>query len=190
MLMQKRVAGGGGAILKLLKWVFIGLVVWFIFKSVRQDTENFESGGSTTEESFDAKPIDTTSSLTTSTCSGDPKKPGGCISATGGKLLPVLDAGFNMREISKNCALLEEHLNQKSKRCEDCIKKHFLILEGLAEEAISLDSKNEYKISEMDLPDKLRKIQKEYIASKDAEKVAQELRQIRKPLMEKFYHHF
>ncbi len=54
-------------------------------------------------------------------------------------LLPVMDPKFNAREMVKQSCMLEDHLNNATKRCCDCIKKHFLTLEGLAEEAPSLE---------------------------------------------------
>ena len=54
-------------------------------------------------------------------------------------LLPVMRPAFNMREILKNCILLEDHLMQTTKRCCDCISKHCLTIESLAEEAITLE---------------------------------------------------
>ncbi len=115
---------------------------------------------------------------------------GSCISKSGDKLLPVLDPCFNMREICKQCILLEDHLFQREKRCDDCIKKHFLTLEALSEESITLDKENKYKFSALELPEKLRFMQKEFLKHGDCEKIAQELRQIRKPLMAKYYEHF
>jgi hypothetical protein len=66
----------------------------------------------------------------------------GCKSCD--SLLPVLDPRFNMREICKQSVLLEDHLFQKEKRCHDCIIKHFLTIEGLAEEAVTLDKEHKY----------------------------------------------
>ncbi len=104
-----------------------------------------------------------------------------------GPLLPVMDPRFNMREICKQSVLLEDHLFQKEKRCHDCIIKHFLTIEGLAEEAITLDK--EHKYPELnDIPPKVRKIAKKYIDNyKDPKQpaiIAQELREIRKNMMQ------
>lgn len=44
----------------------------------------------------------------------------------------------NMRDIIKQLALLEDHLFHPQKRCVDCIRKHFLTIEGLAEECTTL----------------------------------------------------
>lgn len=59
-------------------------------------------------------------------------------------LLPIMSPLYNLREICKQVALLEEHLNQPRKRCSDCIRKHFLTIEALFEEAVSLDKDLEY----------------------------------------------
>jgi len=57
----------------------------------------------------------------------------------GSNLYPLMNPLFNLREVGKQCILLEDHLNQPKKQCHDCIKKHFLHVEGLLEEANSLD---------------------------------------------------
>ena len=102
------------------------------------------------------------------------------------KLLPVLDYKFNMREICKQCILLEDHLAHTEKRCPDCCIKHFLALEALSEEAIQLDKEQEGVKSMYSLPERIRKIQKNWYKnpSKNAIKCGQDLREIRKELME------
>ena len=55
-------------------------------------------------------------------------------------LLPIMHPLYNLREVCKQTALLEDHLNNERKRCQDCIRKHFLTIEALLEEAISLDN--------------------------------------------------
>ena len=54
------------------------------------------------------------------------------------RLLPVMRPGQNLREIIKQCIMLEDHLVQPRKRCPDCITKHMLAIEALAEECGSL----------------------------------------------------
>lgn len=54
------------------------------------------------------------------------------------RLLPVLRPSQNMRDIIKQLALLEDHLYHPQKRCPDCIRKHFLTIEALAEECATL----------------------------------------------------
>ncbi len=115
----------------------------------------------------------------------------GCKSCD--SLLPVLDPRFNMREICKQSVLLEDHLFQKEKRCHDCIIKHFLTIEGLAEEAITLDKEQKYP-ELVDLPQKIRVIEKNYIKNQNDSKqpaiTAQELREIRKGYMQKCFDAF
>lgn len=59
-------------------------------------------------------------------------------------LLPIMSPLYNLREICKQMSLLEDHLNNVRKRCADCICKHFLTIEALFEEAISLDKDLQY----------------------------------------------
>lgn len=101
-------------------------------------------------------------------------------------LLPVLDSNFNLREICKQCILLEDHLTQKEKRCEDCCIKHFLAIEALSEEALGLDKNQKLLEKIEDLPNKVRKIQKKWLENKNrnAHDCSQMLRSIRKSLME------
>lgn len=101
-------------------------------------------------------------------------------------LLPVLDCHFNLREICKQSILLEEHLTQPEKRCTDCCIKHFLALEGLSEEAISLDKEQKGPPIMKDLPTLIRSIQKHWYTNpdKNAHSCSQQLRSIRKSLME------
>jgi hypothetical protein len=51
---------------------------------------------------------------------------------------PLMDPGYNLREVAKQLVLLEDHLFQEAKRCPDCIRKHFLTVEALLEEAVTL----------------------------------------------------
>ena len=115
----------------------------------------------------------------------------GCKSCT--DLLPVMDPMYNMREMSKQIILLEDHLFQSEKRCRDCICKHFLTIEALAEEAITLDK--EHKYPELgEIPTKVRAITKKYVANKkDPEqniRTGQELRELRKSFMQRSFNHF
>jgi hypothetical protein len=114
-----------------------------------------------------------------------------CKSCT--DLLPVLDPMYNMREICKQLILLEDHLFQKEKRCHDCICKHFLTIEALAEEAITLDKHQKYPELN-DIPTKVRTITKKYIMNhKDTAQhaiTAQELRELRKSMMQKSFNYF
>lgn len=56
-----------------------------------------------------------------------------------GTSLKISDPRFNVREIAKQLVLLEQHLLEDGKYCPDCITKHILTVEALAEECQSLD---------------------------------------------------
>lgn len=98
------------------------------------------------------------------------------------KLLPIMDPKFNLREICKQCILLEDHLSHNEKRCFDCCVKHFLTIEALAEEAITLDNTNSTQQNIQHLPSRVRNLQSKWHEdpNKNAHIVSQELRKIRK----------
>ena len=102
------------------------------------------------------------------------------------KLLPILHHKYNMREIVKQIILLEDHLINEKKQCHDCIIKHFLAIEALSEEALTLN-KNLTKDSPMySLPDEIRKLERLWYDNKETKTIetAQALRKIRKVYME------
>ena len=104
-------------------------------------------------------------------------------------LLPIMSPLYNLREICKQIILLEDHLNHPRKRCPDCIRKHFLTIEALFEEAVSLDK--EFKYSEVldNKAEEIRRLQSAWLDTKDGSKahsfylmIAQALRVLRKSL--------
>jgi hypothetical protein len=101
----------------------------------------------------------------------------------------VLRPYFNAREIIKQIAMLEDHLNNRHKRCTDCVNKHFLTIEGLAEELGSLCKAGEGRRCD-DLPSKVRVLHHAWSLGKARESVAIqaaiELRKIRKGLMAQY----
>lgn len=101
-------------------------------------------------------------------------------------LLPVLDPVFNLREICKQSILLEDHLTHDEKRCTDCCIKHFLALEGLCEEAITLDKEKKHLERIEKLPRYVREVAKKWHEnpSKNALECAQMLRKMRKDFQE------
>ena len=107
-----------------------------------------------------------------------------------GELFPVLDPKFNLREVAKHMILLEDHLFQRGRRCNDCISKHRLTLEAFIEEAITLDKTGEYRKLCNDLLKSFKKIMKQFVndarQAADVDRVycetAQKLRELRKPL--------
>lgn len=96
------------------------------------------------------------------------------------------DPVFNYREIAKQMLLLEDHLTTKGKFCKDCIFKHFLTVEALAEEALLLDKKSEYR-SESSLADLTRQWIVDFSDGKDPLKLSQMIRVKRKELTNKYY---
>ena len=106
------------------------------------------------------------------------------------KLLPLLNPLFNLREMCKQCVLLEQHLSEKEKRCKQCCRKHMLTIEALAEEAIGLDKKQEYEELLSDLPTKVRLLEKRFIDGEDPNQLAQEWREFRKKLVKHCYDSF
>lgn len=110
------------------------------------------------------------------------------------KLSKILDPRFNLREAAKNLILLEDHLFQSLKRCNDCIKKHCLLIEGFLEEGITLDKTGEYtqelikSLNEFSiLFQRISiKMMESVLTDRDCIEIAQELRKIRKPLCQKY----
>lgn len=177
--------------LTIMKWMFIGVLVLYIWRAMRENS----STPPTTLENYDNTVLDTSEFNVPINAKLEPVetincqecKSGGSLS--GGKLLPVMDPCFNMREVCKQCILLEDHLNSKGKDCIDCCQKHFLTIEALCEEAVGLDKKQKYpEIRE--LPDKIRCLIKDFDQRKDKHEIAQELRQLRKSYMGKYFASF
>lgn len=102
-------------------------------------------------------------------------------------LLPIMHPLFNLRECCKQLTLLEDHLQHPRKRCEDCIRKHFLTLEGLLEEAFSLDETQKWLALYQHLPDRVRALSEQWIDGKDPSQIVQDLRTIRKDLLPKCF---
>lgn len=102
-------------------------------------------------------------------------------------LLPIMDPQYNLREVCKQLVLLEDHLFQPAKRCIDCIRKHLLTAEALAEETVTLDTDGTYRGVTETLADHLRDIWTMLQHRNDPdgptfEDIAQAVRKLRKPL--------
>jgi len=115
-------------------------------------------------------------------------------------LLPINDWKHNIREICKQCTLIEDHMTHTKKRCNDCITKHFLYIEGLAEEAVTLDSTGEMTKDPTlhQLPDAFRKLASQWIQIQHSTipehekhqhyiKIVQEIRAIRKYYQQEYF---
>lgn len=94
---------------------------------------------------------------------------------------------FNIREISKQMLLLEEHLTDKDKFCVDCIRKHFLTMEALSEEAVAMDSHSKWAPVAANLSRQTRKWQIAFIDGVKPTTISQSIRRRRKELVEKVF---
>lgn len=101
------------------------------------------------------------------------------------ELLPLMDPLYNIRECCKQMCLLEDHLIHLRKRCLDCITKHFLTLEGLFEEASSLDTDGKWAVQLEGKAELMRSLFKSVLRldGEACQAAANALRQVRKELM-------
>lgn len=121
---------------------------------------------------------------------------GGCTQCSACNSTPMFSKGhfhqvthpiFNVREMCKELVLLEQHLFDARQRCPQCIRKHFIHSEALAEEAVTLDAKGAYPFIKA-VPDKIRSLIKSYAMGIDPTQVAQGVRVIRKDLLAKCFY--
>ena len=108
------------------------------------------------------------------------------------KLLPVMRPAHNMREIIKQCTLLEDHHIDPKKRCPNCVSKHGKCIEGLAEEAVTLCKAKESGIAKdaAKVATTVRVLQHAWIQRPKDDTlntvIARKLRRMRKGLQEKY----
>lgn len=102
-------------------------------------------------------------------------------------LMPVFEPEHNMREVCKQLCLLEDHLNQREKRCDDCIRKHFLTIEALLEEGIGLDKTGEFKAALEKGLALVMESQRSWSAGEPEAQIAQRLRVLRKAWSERCF---
>lgn len=96
-------------------------------------------------------------------------------------------AKFNIREITKQLILLEDHLTEEEKFCVDCIRKHLMTVEGLAEEAVTMDPESP---AVADCNMMISNSKRWMIKFSDGVRptvIAQEVRLVRKNLMSKYF---
>jgi len=117
---------------------------------------------------------------------------GTCDAKTCGARDPVSDPDYNMREIAKQCILLEEHLTVEAKYCVDCVAKHLLHCHGLATEAVMLacDRLPRYPMM-AESPDLFQRLMDEWLTNRedvDARlRMAAVVRDYRKRLVQAYY---
>lgn len=100
--------------------------------------------------------------------------------------LSLHDPLFNLREVAKQLVLLEDHLSHPHKACFDCIRKHLLTIEALAEEATSLDMdgtllRQEGRVSEM-IAEMARLWMENILDNRPLHEVQSDIRRLRKDL--------
>jgi hypothetical protein len=112
------------------------------------------------------------------------------IAQAEGKRRGILDPLFNLREVAKQMLLLEDHLGHPYKICPDCVRKHLLTIEALAEEATTLSgnptNKALQKLTEA-LAEKARKWMEALTDGAGVSGIAQEVRSVRKKLVPKVF---
>ena len=162
---------------------------------VKVDTDRIKESFTVKNESDSSQDLDDLDDLDDSDTSCLPDSDGVKNICGGGKLFPIMDPRFNLRETAKNMILLEDHLFHMGKRCHDCILKHCLTIEGFLEEGITLDIKGEYIKTLENSSNDFRKIFKRIakkikdtstLTNDDCFEIAQNIRKIRKPLCQNF----
>lgn len=101
----------------------------------------------------------------------------------------LTDPMFNLREITKQLVLLEDHLAHPYKVCQDCIRKHLLTIEAFAEEGSAMAVNGESLV--VKLSEGLAEIARLWmtrIADGEALKpIGNEVRTLRKKIMPAVY---
>ena len=173
-----------------LKYILFIVIVLYLFRVIRKDSKNYENFKSQPTSSQPSSSQPTSSQPSSSQPTGGSGGSGGggtstnCKSLSGEPLLPVMDPRFNMREICKEIILLSSHLGSKDRSCIDCLQKHLLTIEALAEEGISLDKTQTYVNLLEPIPSKCRTIMKKLLSKQiDPLVTSQEFRSIRKKFM-------
>ena len=96
--------------------------------------------------------------------------------------LSISDPRYNLLEMVKQMLLLEQHLLEKDKYCPDCISKHILTIEALADEAQCLDKQREWCKLTQPISGRAQVWGAAFQAGAPAHKIGQDVRRIRKEL--------
>ena len=97
--------------------------------------------------------------------------------------LSLTDPLFNIREILKQCVLLEDHLLHPYKLCPDCIHKHLLTIEALGDEGVTLDTPDgKYTKTLEGVSEFARGTMENFHDGEPPAAIAQQVRQLRKML--------
>jgi hypothetical protein len=98
-----------------------------------------------------------------------------------------MDPLFNLREIAKQLLLVEDHLQHSHKVCPDCLRKHLLTCEALAEEAITLDDEQANAAGCEMLAEQVRRWLIDLADEREPREIAQSIRSFRKKLVPYVY---
>jgi hypothetical protein len=98
------------------------------------------------------------------------------------RALSISDPRFNLREIAKQLILLEQHLLEKGKYCPDCITKHILTVEALADECQSLDKNQDYCLLAFTLGERAKRWGSAFAAGESPRAIGQDVRAWRKKM--------
>jgi hypothetical protein len=109
---------------------------------------------------------------------------------TNGGLYPLRHPLFCAREAAVNCALLEDHLVDPRRRCNDCIQKHFLMIQGFLHEGILMDKHQKHGDLLKSNLDRLKPVMRDYINGCNHIQLAQKVRQIRSELCHESFPYF
>ena len=96
--------------------------------------------------------------------------------------MQINDPRFNLREATKQLILLEQHLLEKGKYCPDCISKHILCIEALAEEGECLDETSQLCKNFRTLSRAAKRWASMFVAGHAPQEIGQEVRRVRKAL--------
>lgn len=100
---------------------------------------------------------------------------------------PLNSALFNMREIAKQLILLEDHLTDDDKYCDDCIRKHLMAVEAYAEEALNLEPGGMWAARSKDIALQARRFMVRYVDGDARILLASDVRMMRKDLVALIY---
>lgn len=95
----------------------------------------------------------------------------------------LTDPAFNLREIVKQMTLLEDHLCHPYKMCLDCVRKHLMTIEALAEEASSMDMQGATIPLDEAIAELARTWMERVGDGQNVRAVAEEVRALRKRMM-------
>ncbi len=100
---------------------------------------------------------------------------------------PLNSALFNIREIAKQLILLEDHLTDDDKYCDDCIRKHLMAVEAYAEEALNLEPGGMWSARSRDIALQARRFMIRYADGDSRILLAGDVRMMRKDLVALIY---